>query len=131
MHSLLLLNSLCHHCSILPTNPPLPLPLFSCGNFENLVESKSMLPLPPLSNISNITDDEVRVLKEVDAFLYNQLITRRNRRMARKLNVMLQSQRNEVYYVALGAGMHVLTLVYNHSYPVLLIDMKGGWVRES
>ena len=60
------------------------------------------------------------MLQEVDAFLYNQLITRRNRRMAKKLNALLQSERDEVYYVALGAGMHADYNLNNHDYQVLL-----------
>ena len=82
----------------------------SCGNLQNLIESQSMLPLPPLSNISNITLEEKTVLEEVDSFLYYQLNTRRNRKMAKKIDQLLQRERQDVIYVALGAGIFIINL---------------------
>ena len=71
---------------------------------QKLIESESILPLPPLSNISNITPEEVAVVEEVELMLYNRLITRRNRRMTKAIDALLKRQRRDVVYIAIGVG---------------------------
>lgn len=77
---------------------------YRCGDFEGLVYSQTILPLPPLDNITNITSQERAVLQDIDRYLMGQMVTRRNRKMVQHLDALLQSKRNITYFFALGAG---------------------------
>ncbi len=82
-----------------------------CGDFKKLVSSTSFLPLPPLDNITmtspTLTPNETAVLHSVEDYLWNQMVLRRNRRMANSIHSLLSNTRNKTYFVALGAGKSV------------------------
>ena len=68
------------------------------------MDTQLLLPIPPLDNITNVTTEELNILQGMDRYLMNQLVVRRNRKMVKKLDGLLQSERNLTYFIALGAG---------------------------
>ena len=78
---------------------------YQCGDFETLVKTESILPLPSLANMSNLTVQESDAILEMNEYLEKQLIFRRNRKMTRYIQSLLHNpSRNETSFFAIGAG---------------------------
>lgn len=78
---------------------------FFCGDFENLVHSTEILPLPSVSNISGITTLEASIINGLNSYLRKQIVFRRNRRMVKYLEKLLDDKtRNQTSFFAVGAG---------------------------
>ena len=78
---------------------------YQCGDFETLVKTESILPLPSLANMSNLTVQESEAILEMNEYLEKQLIFRRNRKMTRYIRSLLcNPSRNETSFFAIGAG---------------------------
>lgn len=77
---------------------------YQCGDFLNLVQSTSILPLPSHSKLQNLTSSEAQILTDINTSLEKQVILRRNRRITNKIRTLLKQKRNATYMFALGAG---------------------------
>ncbi|XP_064385955.1 metalloprotease TIKI homolog [Halichondria panicea] len=102
---------------------------YRCGDFKKLVLSTSFLPLPPLDNITvtspTLTPNETAVLHSVEDYLWNQMVLRRNRRMANSIHSLLSNTRNKTYFVALGAGHYL-----SNSNVIQRLRRKGHTVEH-
>jgi hypothetical protein len=78
---------------------------YHCGDFLNLVQTSSVLPLPSLSKMSNLTTWEADILTGINKYLLSKIVLRRNRRMTKKICSILSQPRNGTYLFAMGAGM--------------------------
>lgn len=83
-----------------------------------------LLPIPPLDNITNATGEERTVLEDMNRYLLNQLVVRRNRKMSRRLHALLSSSRNITYFIALGAGN--VAMVSFWFYGVFVMSLYCG-----
>lgn len=81
---------------------------YRCGDFAGLVSSTPFLPLPSMENITTtspwLSQEQVAALKNTEDYLWGQMVVRRNRKMAKAIDALLQKQRNITYFFALGAG---------------------------
>ena len=76
---------------------------YFCGDFEKLVQTTDILPLPKGS--LNMTTAEAQAINSMNAYLKKQIIFRRNRKMTRAIMKMLENEnRNETAFFAVGAG---------------------------
>lgn len=83
-----------------------------------------LLPIPPLDNITNATGEERTVLEDMNRYLLNQLVVRRNRKMSRRLHALLSSSRNITYFIALGAGNVAMMSFW--FYDVIVMSLYCG-----
>lgn len=78
---------------------------FFCGNFESLVQTTEILPLPSVSNMSDITTTETNIINGLNEYLRKQIVYRRNRRMVKYLEKVFNNKtRNQTSFFAVGAG---------------------------
>ena len=81
---------------------------YRCGDFASLVSSTPFLPLPSMDNInatsSWLSTQQIATLENTESYLWGQMVTRRNRKMAKAIHALLQKTRNLTYFFALGAG---------------------------
>ena len=81
---------------------------YCCGDFASLVSNTPLLPLPPLDNVTvtspGLTEVQLESLKEMETFLWKQMVVRRNRKMTKSIDELLKTERNVTYFFALGAG---------------------------
>ena len=81
--------------------------IYRCGDFNHLVQTQLLLPVPVKN--SNMTANEREILLSMNKYLEKQLVLRRNRKITKKITSLLeQQQRNSTYFIALGAGGHIV-----------------------
>jgi uncharacterized protein YbaP (TraB family) len=51
-----------------------------------------------------LTETDLGLLRGAEANLYHQLVFKRNKKMAKQIEVLLRSQRNKTFFLGLGAG---------------------------
>ena len=83
-----------------------------CGDFADYINHVPFLPVPPLENITttspNITKAELDTLRSAEEYLFKYMVVRRNRKMARQIDMLLQSERNNSFFLGLGAGQSIV-----------------------
>ena len=95
---------------------------YFCGNFEHLVQTTDILPLPSLSNMTNLSPHEASVISNMNDYLKKQIVFRRNRKMSKTIIKMLNdSSRNESAFFAIGAGKNPF---HNNYFIVGLINLQ-------
>lgn len=84
--------------------------LCRCGDFAYRVNHTPMLPIP-LDNVTttspNLTETELDMLKDMESTLYRQMVVKRNRKMAQRIESLLEVNRNHTYFLGLGAGHYL------------------------
>lgn len=74
---------------------------YTCGDFEHMITSESLLPVP-IHNARNRKQQElVRGIEEV---LTTHMVLKRNRKMARRLLSTIKSSSAKTHFFAVGAG---------------------------
>lgn len=75
---------------------------YTCGDFEKMITSESLLPVP-IHNTRNKKQQElVRGIEEV---LTTHMVVKRNRKMARKLLSNVKLSPLKTHFFAVGAGV--------------------------
>lgn len=78
---------------------------YACGNFEQMITSESLLPVPIHDTHSKRQQQLVKGIEEV---LTTHMILKRNRKMARKLISTIKSNPTKIHFFAIGAGIALL-----------------------
>lgn len=86
----------------------LSLLFFRCGDFSYRVNHTPILPIPSLDNINDtspyLTEEDLSILKGAEHALHRQLVVKRNRKMAQQIELLLESDRKDTFFLGLGAG---------------------------
>ena len=82
---------------------------FNHKDFQLLIFSKSFFlsQLPHFINSSLPAHDRMTAL-QIDSYFRQELIYKRNERMARRVSALLQRNPNQTYFFAFGAGKGIL-----------------------
>ncbi|XP_068447478.1 metalloprotease TIKI2 isoform X2 [Clinocottus analis] len=93
---------------------------YNCGDLSSIIFNHDTSQLPHFINSSLPAHDRMMAL-QIDSYFRQELIYKRNERMARRVSTLLQRNPNQTYFFAFGAG-HFLG---NHS--VLDILRQEGY----
>ncbi|XP_034532074.1 metalloprotease TIKI2 isoform X1 [Notolabrus celidotus] len=93
---------------------------YNCGDLGSIIFNHDTSQLPHFINSSLPAHDRLTAL-QIDSYFRQELIYKRNERMARRVSALLQRNPNQTYFFAFGAG-HFLG---NHS--VLDILRQEGY----
>ncbi|XP_037530618.1 metalloprotease TIKI2 [Nematolebias whitei] len=93
---------------------------YNCGDLSSIIFNHDTSQLPPFINRSLPAHDRMTA-QQIDSYFRQELIYKRNERMARRVSTLLQRNPNQTYFFAFGAG-HFLG---NHS--VLDILRQEGY----
>uniref|UniRef100_A0A8C6T2T8 Metalloprotease TIKI n=1 Tax=Neogobius melanostomus TaxID=47308 RepID=A0A8C6T2T8_9GOBI len=93
---------------------------YNCGDLSSIIFNHDTSQLPHFINSSLPAHDRLTAL-EIDSYFRQELIYKRNERMARRVSALLQRNPNQAFFFAFGAG-HFLG---NHS--VLDILQQEGY----
>ncbi|XP_062854885.1 metalloprotease TIKI2 [Trichomycterus rosablanca] len=96
---------------------------YNCGDLSSIIFSHDTSQLPHFLN-SSLPDDERSTAAQIDHYLRQELIYKRNERMAHRVSALLRKSPSQSFFFAFGAG-HFLG---NHS--VLDILRQEGYVVE-
>ncbi|XP_077389950.1 metalloprotease TIKI2 [Festucalex cinctus] len=96
---------------------------YNCGDLSSIIFNHDNSQLPHFIN-SSLPAHERTTALQIDSYFRQELIYKRNERMARRVAVLLQRNPNQTYFFAFGAG-HFLG---NHS--VLDILRQDGYVID-
>ncbi|XP_057213257.1 metalloprotease TIKI2 [Triplophysa rosa] len=94
---------------------------YNCGDLNSIILNHDTSQLPHFIN-STLPDHERLTAQQIDSYLRQELIYKRNERMARRVSALLQRSPTQSFFFAFGAG-HFLG---NHS--VLDILRQEGYV---
>ncbi|XP_033820860.1 metalloprotease TIKI2 isoform X1 [Periophthalmus magnuspinnatus] len=93
---------------------------YNCGDLSSIIFNHDTSQLPHFIN-SSLPAHERLTAQQIDSYFRQELIYKRNERMARRVSTLLQRNPNQTYFFAFGAG-HFLG---NHS--VLDILRQEGY----
>lgn len=93
---------------------------YNCGDLSSIIFNHDTSQLPHFINSSLPAHDRLTA-QQIDSYFRQELIYKRNERMARRVSALLQRNPNQTYFFAFGAG-HFLD---NHS--VLDILRQEGY----
>ncbi|CAL1593776.1 unnamed protein product [Knipowitschia caucasica] len=93
---------------------------YNCGDLSSIIFNHDTSQLPHFIN-SSLPAHERLTAQQIDSYFRQELIYKRNERMARRVSALLQRKPNQTYFFAFGAG-HFLG---NHS--VLDILRQEGY----
>uniref|UniRef100_A0A3B4U0E3 Metalloprotease TIKI n=1 Tax=Seriola dumerili TaxID=41447 RepID=A0A3B4U0E3_SERDU len=96
---------------------------YNCGDLSSIIFNHDTSQLPHFINSSLPAHDRMTA-QQIDSYFRQELIYKRNERMARRVSALLQRNPNQTYFFAFGAG-HFLG---NHS--VLDILRQEGYEIE-
>ncbi|XP_061636525.1 metalloprotease TIKI2 [Phyllopteryx taeniolatus] len=96
---------------------------YNCGDLSSIIFNRDNSQLPHFIN-SSLPAHERTTAQQIDSYFRQELIYKRNERMARRVSALLQRNPNQTYFFAFGAG-HFLG---NHS--VLDILRHDGYVID-
>uniref|UniRef100_W5LB76 Metalloprotease TIKI n=1 Tax=Astyanax mexicanus TaxID=7994 RepID=W5LB76_ASTMX len=96
---------------------------YNCGDLSSIIFNHDTSQLPHFIN-STLLDHERSTAQQIDSYLRQELIYKRNERMARRISALLQTSPSQSFFFAFGAG-HFLG---NHS--VLDILRQEGYQVE-
>ncbi|KAL1270044.1 hypothetical protein QQF64_032333 [Cirrhinus molitorella] len=96
---------------------------YNCGDLNSIIFNHDTSQLPHFIN-SSLPDHERLTAQQIDSYLRQELIYKRNERMARRVSALLQRNPTQSFFFAFGAG-HFLG---NHS--VLDILRQEGYEVE-
>ncbi|XP_017577820.1 metalloprotease TIKI2 isoform X1 [Pygocentrus nattereri] len=96
---------------------------YNCGDLSSIIFNHDTSQLPHFIN-SSLLDHERSTAQQIDSYLRQELIYKRNERMAQRVSTLLQASPSQSFFFAFGAG-HFLG---NHS--VLDILRQEGYVVE-
>ncbi|XP_019752024.1 metalloprotease TIKI2-like [Hippocampus comes] len=96
---------------------------YNCGDLSSIIFNHDNSQLPHFIN-SSLPAYERTTAQQIDSYFRQELIYKRNERMARRVSALLQRNPNQTYFFAFGAG-HFLG---NHS--VLDILRQDGYVID-
>ncbi|XP_049580361.1 metalloprotease TIKI2 [Syngnathus scovelli] len=96
---------------------------YNCGDLSSIIFNHDNSQLPHFIN-SSLPAHERTTAQQIDSYFRQELIYKRNERMARRVSALLQRNPNQTYFFAFGAG-HFLG---NHS--VLDILRRDGYVID-
>ncbi|KAI4872286.1 hypothetical protein NFI96_027714 [Prochilodus magdalenae] len=96
---------------------------YNCGDLSSIIFNQDTSQLPHFIN-SSLLDHERSTAQQIDSYLRQELIYKRNERMARRVSTLLQNSPSQSFFFAFGAG-HFMG---NHS--VLDILRQKGYEVE-
>ncbi|XP_053481895.1 metalloprotease TIKI2 [Ictalurus furcatus] len=96
---------------------------YNCGDLSSIIFNHDTSQLPHFLN-SSLLDHERSTAQQIDSYLRQELIYKRNERMARRVSALLRRSPSQTFFFAFGAG-HFLG---NHS--VLDILRQEGYEVE-
>ncbi|XP_061681933.1 metalloprotease TIKI2 isoform X2 [Syngnathoides biaculeatus] len=96
---------------------------YNCGDLSSIIFNHDNSQLPHFIN-SSLPAHERTTAQQIDSYFRQELIYKRNERMARRVSALLQRNPNQTYFFAFGAG-HFLG---NHS--VLDILRQDGYMID-
>lgn len=76
---------------------------YNCGNLKEVMFSVNVSHLPQLAN-SAVSDEQGYIMGQIDKYFHEELIYRRNERMAVRVAQLLQNHPNQSFFFAFGAG---------------------------
>jgi len=82
---------------------------YTCGDFEQMVMSDSLLPVP-IHNTRN--KKQQHLVHNIERLLTTHMIVKRNRKMARTIIAAIRANPRKTHFFAIGAGMHIHTCKY-------------------
>ena len=89
---------------------------YNCGNLKEVMFGLNVSHLPQLVN-SAVTDEQGNAMEQIEKYFHEELIYRRNERMAVRVAQLLHDHPNQSFFFAFGAGRQsvcnsILFLVY-------------------
>ncbi|XP_067453226.1 metalloprotease TIKI2 [Thunnus thynnus] len=76
---------------------------YNCGDLSSIIFNHDTSQLPHFINSSLPAHDRMTAL-QIDSYFRQELIYKRNERMARRVSALLQRNPNQTYFFAFGAG---------------------------
>uniref|UniRef100_A0A672HNE2 Metalloprotease TIKI n=1 Tax=Salarias fasciatus TaxID=181472 RepID=A0A672HNE2_SALFA len=76
---------------------------YNCGDLSSIIFNHDTSQLPHFINSSLPAHDRTTAM-EIDSYFRQELIYKRNERMARRVSALLQRNPNQTYFFAFGAG---------------------------
>ena len=77
---------------------------YTCGNFEQMVMSDSLLPVP-IHNTRN--EKQQQIVNNIERLLTTHMIVKRNRKMARTIIATIKANPKKTHFFAIGAGRYI------------------------
>jgi len=74
---------------------------YTCGDFEQMITSESLLPVPIHDTHSK---QQQQLVNSIEEILTTHMVLKRNRKMARKLLSTIKSNPTKTHFFAIGAG---------------------------
>ena len=76
---------------------------YNCGNLKDVMFGVNVSRIPQLVN-SAVSDEQGYATGQIDKYFHEELIYRRNERMAVRVAQLLQDHPNQSFFFAFGAG---------------------------
>ncbi|XP_028299358.1 metalloprotease TIKI2 [Gouania willdenowi] len=76
---------------------------YNCGDLSSIIFNHDTSQLPHFINSSLPAHDRL-IAQQIDSYFRQELIYKRNERMARRVSALLQRNPNQTYFFAFGAG---------------------------
>ncbi|KAM9763110.1 metalloprotease TIKI2 isoform 2-T2 [Menidia menidia] len=76
---------------------------YNCGDLSSIIFNHDTTQLPHFINSSLPANDRL-IAQQIDSYFRQELIYKRNERMARRVSVLLQRNPNQTFFFAFGAG---------------------------
>ncbi len=80
---------------------------YNCGDLDEILASQDTTQVPSLLNMT-VGDRELGTARRIDQYFRDELIFKRNRRMAERIDEQMKEHPDRSFFFAFGAGKNVL-----------------------
>jgi len=80
------------------------LKVYLCGNLEKGIVSGSNRLLVNSNAKDHVAESQVKKIIEIEEYLMKELVFKRNKKMARRINELLKTNKTLTFFFAIGTG---------------------------
>ena len=77
---------------------------YTCGDFEHMIMSDSLLPVPIHNNHNK---KQQQLVSDIERLLTTHMVVKRNRKMARNIIANIKGNPKKTHFFAIGAGTYL------------------------
>ena len=81
---------------------------YNCGDLKEVLSAQDLTNVVKIQNSSNSSNREMEEARKLDAYLKEELIYKRNRRMAKRVLKLIEEEPEKKFFFAFGAGIKSL-----------------------
>lgn len=81
---------------------------YNCGDLNEVLSAQDLANVVKIKNSSISSNHEMEEARKLDAYLKDELIYKRNRRMAKRVLKLIKEEPEKKFFFAFGAGIKSL-----------------------